>query len=90
MSGGVVQQVHEPAAGIEQLGRGRTGDHGGSVRRRLRRRNLPSAKTFSDYWHIELEHETEIGHLLACLDHVADDWQIERGQEVSRLVEDVC
>src|SRR5271157_4183626 len=53
-----------------------------------RRLNLLPAQKLADYRHFELEHETEKGHLLACLDYVADDWQIERGQQVARLVED--
>src|SRR5271168_88652 len=71
---GGVQQVQEAAAGIEQLGRGLAGGHGGTFRRRFLRENLVPAEKFSDYLHIELEHETEVGHLLTGLDHVADHW----------------
>ena len=53
MSCGCVQQVQEAAAGIEQLRRGLTGRHGGTVRRRLSRLNLLSAKKFPDYGYIE-------------------------------------
>ncbi len=72
-----IQQVHEPATWIEQLCRGLTGGHGRTVRQRLSRLNLLSAQKLPDYRHFELEHETEIGHVLTCLDDVADDWQIE-------------
>ncbi len=83
-----VQQIDEPAARIEQFRCRLTGRHSRSFRRRLSRLNLLSAQKLSDYGHFEFQHETEIRHRLTCLDHIADHWQVERRQQVSRLIED--
>lgn len=50
--------------------------------------NFFPAEEFSNDRHFELEYETEIGHLFAGFNHVADDGQIEGRQQVARLIKD--
>jgi len=85
-----VQQVHEAAAGIEQLSGGLTGDHAWTVRWRFWSWNFLAAQELADYGHFKFENEAEIRHFFTGLDHVADDWEIERGEQVAGLVENEC
>ena len=50
--------------------------------------NFFTGQEFADYGHFEFENERKIRDLFAGLDDVADDRQIERGEQVARLVED--
>ena len=50
--------------------------------------NFFLAEKFADDLHIELEDETEVRNAFAGFEHVADDGQIERREQVARLVED--
>jgi hypothetical protein len=47
-----------------------------------------AARQSSNHRHFNVEHKTQVGNFFAGVDHVADDRQIERRQQVSRLVED--
>ena len=83
-----VQQIYETAASVEELGCGLAGGHGRICGGRLRRMNLFPAQEFSNHGHFELEYESEIGHLFAGFNHVADDGQIERSEQIARFIED--
>src|ERR1035441_9057424 len=83
-----VQQVHEPAACTEEFHRGPTGRHARIVRRRLSHRNLLPVEKLSDHRHFEFERQGQAGHLFTCLDHAADDRQIDRRQQESGRIVD--
>ena len=83
-----VQQVHQPAACAEKFRRGLTRRHGRTVRRRLSHLNLLPAEKLPDHGHFELERHRQAGRLFTCLDHLADDRQIDRRQQESRRIVD--
>ena len=84
----LVEQVYQAAAGIEQFGGGLAGGHAGTIRRRGAGLNFFLAEKFADDLHIEFEDETEVGEAFTGFEHVADDGQIERGEQVAGGVED--
>ena len=82
-----VQQVHEPAARTKKFHRGLAGSHARTVRRRFSHLNFFPAEKFPDYGHFEFERQRQAGRLFTCLDHPADDRQIDgREQESRRIV----
>src|ERR1035441_5648780 len=58
--------------------RGLTGRHARTVGRRLTHLNLLPAEKFPDYGHFEFERQGQAGRLFTCLDHPADDRQIDQ------------
>ena len=50
--------------------------------------NFLTAEQFTDHGHVQSERQYETGSLLGCLTYPAHDRQIDRRQEVTRLVVD--
>jgi hypothetical protein len=82
------EQVHEAAAGAEELRRGFAGGHCRAAGSRFRHRNFLTAEKLSHHGHLELERQNQAGLRLARIDHAADHRQIDSGKKESRGIVD--
>ena len=80
------QQIDQPTTGAEQSSRDLTGHHGGCMRRKLGQVDFFPAEKFADQWHFKLERQSEKGLRFAGFDNLADNWQVDGGQQESRAV----
>jgi len=83
-----VEQSDEAAVCAEKIRCGFTDRHGGSAGWRFSELKLLPAQQLAEHWHIELQRYCETWHFLAGVYYLADDWQVGRGQQVTRFAVD--
>src|SRR5208283_1873621 len=84
-----IEKVDKPRAGVQELERGDADGDGAGVRRFLAQMKRLLGENLANLRHFEPEQQSEERFLFRRRNHLADNRQVDRGQEEVRAVADV-